>query len=1331
MSVTATLPGAAPTGTFTAYYRYDHPKPNGENPVDYALNPANTHNVPATDGRPTSPWPPGSDAATALYPLLKGLPADTPITISGYASYEAGDQTSTASNDWQYNNQLAANRAAGLQAIIAKFSRTTFTHVTAAPEMSDWANQGPDLDVRRKFWKAVANWTPQPGPGTVTAGTVSRAAAQPPQPAPVPDNPYDATPPPPPSWFKKVDAKVRIVRDHFVACEVSGRFDIQTPSENQLARGGVPKTEIPQWGDVGSQNPADGIIDVRIVVQIDDATDVVTVSGYFGADPADKDGLKMIGWLPPAPTHLPDSSYGLNFLGLGIALWPLIADAAGAVAAGGAAVELAVTGIGLAVVAGIAELPWFRVERVIWYGGEFDLQARPDGDEVLLLVDLETAISADISIDSVDIVTIPRTTPLVVRYKAIGFIIGSPAGQPKFQFRPYFDSAKGYTVDVSKPGAIQVHDPFDQILKILGARLARNNPFLVEIDLGFAIDLGVVTIDRARIRLNLHPGGPPELTAFGASVDIPGALSGRGYAQIGSNASGDSVIAGALDLTITPVNVRVAATLVVAQISAAQGGPATGVQASLEVDFPVAIPLADSGLGIYGFIGLFAVNFDRDMSIIPAGNTEPAELAWLRAVHGDVANPRYWTPKINSWAFGVGALLGTEGSDILFNLKGMVLLELPGPRLLIVMKANLLTEIPELEGDAEGTFLAVIDLDFGRGTLTIGLSIDFSVEPLLEIKIPVEAFFDFNNAGDWHIYLGQYASQVQVTVLEVFDASGYLMLSGQGIPAHDNLPRVSGFSVAVGLHVSYTWGIDPLYARLAAAFDAVLGFAPFRLAGIMTVRGTLHLFILDISAYAELDVDVGDVDDTDTDTDTGHRHHVARISGKVCGRVHFLFFSLSGCVHLTVGSDAVPLAAPPALVASVKLISRSPALVVGTGVDQPINSVLANAFEAGSGPAPAHLPTVPIDAIPALMMKMPPQPGPALSFRGQAIGGTPDAPSDGWVQRGDVWYKYTLTSITLVGPLSAGKTPATWWNTKAGDKALEAQLALLSWVPDPAPKAVGSSSYLDQAITEKWGTVCHDAAKPAAVFWTFSAQILGPSDSGWQPVGVAWPDPPGTVRSAPPDLSLIVTERWRCGDSAVDQMRGIVPAEVQGAAVGCPPAAQAGPGVSGPAGGGRGSAAGDREPGQRDPRRPRERGRGHPGRAARPSPTSSSGSAPGQAVTPRLAVRADPRHDPPSPGGRRHLAISPSECFGSSLAAPIFDGTGSPSTSATRRASRSSSRPGSSSSPAGPAGRCRGIEPRSVPVCPVLPVGSDPTAGRGVDRGGRCRRQGPFSASTS
>ncbi|OJV41721.1 MAG: hypothetical protein BGO25_18850 [Acidobacteriales bacterium 59-55] len=1132
----AELSGKPGVSGFTAFFRYDQPFSTLTTAEVKAFGKlsGNTHTSPAVDEGLTSSWTPSfqgkqsSDAASAIAPILQALDPGTEIRIDGYASFESGGPTKL-----DYNTALALRRADAFKSLIETLAKPRIFTVTSQADMTNWPNQGDPN--RNLFWKAEASWPAKDAPGSTTLGNVSRPSATPVTPVPVPNNPTSATPPPPPSWFKKIGAKVRIVKNHFVACEISGKFDIQTASENQLAKGGVAGQDIPQFKGLGSQNPADGIIDIRLVIQIDDATDIVTVTGYFGADPADRDGLMMTGWMPPNPKE--PRNYGRNVLGMAILFTPLFSAVADAIADEGVWADVAESLLAGGVVVGMAAIPWITVERVIWYGGEIEFQNRPEGSQLIILLDLEAAISLDISLGGQPLLTISRDAPLAVRYKAAGLLIGNPPGQPKFQFRPMFDASKGYTIDVSKPGAIKVGSGLDQILKILGARIARNNPYIFEVDLGFAIDLGVVSIERARVRMQLDPVSPPELTAFAASIDIPGAIKGSGYLEIN-----DNEFKGQLDLTLVPVQVRIAAGLGVASIPVEKGGPGTSVIVTLEVDFPVAIPLANSGMGIYGFLGLFAMNYARNEDSIASTNMAPA-LAWLSATHGEPTKLEYWKPKINTWAFGVGAILGTMGSSVIFNLKGVILLELPGPRLLLMMKAKLLAVMPELGGDAEGTFLAVIDLDFGRGTLTIGLSIDFDIDPLLTIKIPVEAFFNFNDVTDWHLDLGKYNNQIQATVLQVFDASGYLMLSGNGIPAHNGLPPVFGFSIATGLHVSFKWGGGSLYVQLSAGFDAVLGFSPFRVAGILTVRGSLHLFIIDISAYADLSVDIGS-------DPAGNNYH--RIHGEICGKVDFFFFSVSGCVSFTLGDSTIPIPDPPPLVTSLKLISRSPALVTGTGVDKPIDSGLADGVP-GNDSNPGNLKVVPIDAIPALMMTMPPSQAASLAFLGQALQGTPGVPNaDGFVQRGDVWFKYTITNIELLGPLTAGATPATWWASKSGAEALEAQLALLSWVPEATPKAVGSSKYLDETVTEVWGTVCQPAAPAAPVLYSFLLQILGPSDYGWQLTGLPWPDPPNTVRSGQPDITLKVTERWRCGDPFIDKMRGIIPAEVQGASVPCP-----------------------------------------------------------------------------------------------------------------------------------------------------------------------------------
>lgn len=1142
VTVRAELPGVAGVSQFTGYYRFDHPKPGTDNQTrSYALDPNNTHTEPAPDEGLTSPWMGGTDVFSALRPVLQSLPAGASITVKGYASFEGDDSEQKR----VYNTDLARRRALGLRAIIEKLEEEPALqaknfNLTHAAEMTNWTSQGfPDVSTRRIWWKAVASWTPTNTQGTITDGIVRRAAVQPP-PTPTPIkviDPPPPAPPSPPSWFRMLGAKVRIVRNTFVACEVFGKFDIQTAAENRLAGNLGSNPQLAPGRPIGAANTGDGLIDIRVVVQIDDATDTVSVIGYFGADPADIDGLFLWGTLPNEPVT-PDPGFARNFFGTTIVFMPLLSAAAGAVANEGALMELAVTGAMLAIPATIAGLGWVKIERVIWYGGELAVRVRPTGPEVTILLDLETALSLDLRIGGLRLIEISRTAPLVVRYKAVGIRLGYEPGQPAFQFRPVFDASKGYTIDVSRPGAIRVADPLGQILQILGARIARNNPLLFEIDLGFAIDLGVVSIERARVRLPLDPVGPPELTAFAAGVDIPGALRGRGYLELN-----EIEIKGQLDLTIVPVQVRVAAGVGVANIPPAQGGPATGVIVSLEVEFPVAIPLGNSGLGIYGFLGLFAVNYARNEDSIPASNMAPA-LAWLKATGGEPTRIEFWKPRVNTWAFGVGAVLGTMGSSIIFNLKGVILLELPGPRLLLMMKANVLMVMPQLKGTGEGLILAVIDLDMGRGTLTIGLFIDFKVEPLLRIRIPVEAFFNFNDVKDWHLYLGQYKDPVHAKILEVFEGTGYLMISGNGISGIPKLPAVSGFSIATGLHVSFVWGSKSvgLYAELAAGFDALVGFSPFCLAGVMYVRGSLHLFIIGISAWAELKVAVGE---------DAAGNKLSRIEGEICGRIDLFFFSIEGCVGFALGASSVPVADPPPLATGLKLVSRSPALVVGTGTDKPIDGGIGDGVEAAAAPA-SGLPVVPIDALPVLMLAFPPLQAAGLKFKGADLNGTPKAPVDGWVGQGDVFFKYTVTQVDLAGPLTAGATPATWWKQKTGEKALAAQLALLSWVPEPTPKAIERSKFLEETVKESWGTVCRPAAPPASVFWTFLQEPLGPSPIGWVLEGEAWPDPPNTVRSAPPDLILRVTERWRSGDSKLDALRGVIPAQVEGAAVRCP-----------------------------------------------------------------------------------------------------------------------------------------------------------------------------------
>lgn len=1147
----------------TCYFRFD--QPGSSAPTSFAIDYNNTNSSPAVDPSSSTYWmPPAIPFMDKFRQALKQINVSS-LTLVGTASYENNDAKD------KYNYLLSRRRAEALKQLLTSEANhpdsnqriPSFTLTTSPPDIgaeapptswvTDWKTHS---SPRNLWWKAsIEGFSAITIPGSITKGEVTRpAVTQPVEPPPALVTP--PAPPPAPDWFRAIALKVRIVRDQFVAVELSGELDFETGAEEKLRNRGVGSGDIPSFEGLGSQNPSDGIVKYLILYQTDPASQTDQIKLYLGADPNDKDGLLMTGQLPGQP--LKPKSTGRNVLGMTALFTPLIAETAPASPTDGSVAEIVLTAAALGLPIALAELGFFNIERVVLFGGELNVVNRAGQWVSTLLFDVETAISADIELGGIRFLEIPREKPLAVRYKAIGLKMGYPAGSSdRFQLRPMFDASKGFSIDLSGPGAVKVPDPLGQILQVLGARIARTNPLTFEIDLGFAIDLGVVTIERARVRLPVSPLGPPELTAFAASISVPSTIEGRGYLEINNE---NHEFKGQIDVSLVPLKLRLAAGLGIADIPASKGGPATGVIITLELELPVAIPLAQSGFGIYGFLGLFAMHYARDESGI---NSLTPALAWLKdRAKGNPTNVDAWKPEVNKWGFGLGAILGTMEGGIIFNVKGMVLLELPGPRLLLIMRANLLAVLPDLkDGEAEGTFLCVIDLDFGRGRLTIGLSIDFKVTPLVEIQIPVEAYFNLTQGGDWHVYLGTMPGNDQLgrplpgpihaNILQVFDGSGYVMISGHGIPAYKGLDPIHGVGLAVGLEVSILWGNRSinLYLRATAGLNAVLGFEPFYVGGLLYVRGELRLFVVSISASAQLTVQIGEKAD-------GSK--LARIDGEICGEVDLFFFTVKGCVdfHLGVKTEITPPA--PELVRTATLVGRSPALVVGTGVDKGIDSKLGDGLRQATPPAlnDEKLITVPIDAIPLLTMSAIPVID-GLQILGESSTNSPGGAADGFIQRGDYAYRYVLTSVELAradggevtGP---GPRPSTWWtlnDPSAGN--LITQLSLLNWTPNATPKAVERSKFLEQTVKERWGTVCHDAAPAAAVLWTFEDEPTGPSDTGWLVDGIAWPDPDESKRSAPPELEIKVWERWRSGDRQLDRLRGIVPAVISPGNVPC------------------------------------------------------------------------------------------------------------------------------------------------------------------------------------
>lgn len=1128
------------------------------------------------------------DPLVAYHAYFELAPPSSSLTIRGEASYEGHDEASFR----QYNYLLARRRAiVARERIKSAFGAKNFDYTDldpgqAAPSTaqidawvtgSGWHSHVTPGD--RDWWKArVALPTGLSTTDDEAQGTLHRPTAPPvPPEIPVVDPPVPS--PKAPDWFRSVKLKVRIVRNVLIAAEIDGEIDFQTASEQKLAASGQLGANPPPQGHtlqngapIGPDNPADGITKIRVLCQSDPATGRTTTLLFVGADPADKDGLGYWGWMP-GETPPVNKDVGVTLLGSYLSFWPLLV---GASAGGhGEVGDAVLTGAALATPGVIALLPWFRVERVIVFGGEYLQRDRGEEFEGNLLFD----VGIDWSLNLFDLVIIEKEHPLSVRYKAIGLRFGNRAddGSPQFVLKPIFDSSRGYTIDVASGGALKIADPLGQIIRVMGARLSRTNPLTFEIDIGLGVDLGVVSVDRASVRAYLDAPRPPELTALAASVDIPGALVGSGYMEIGSatDAGGHTIstIGGQIDLTLRPISLRVAAAVEVATIPADAGGPATGVYVGLNVVLPVGLPLGSTGLGIFGFRGIFGMHYERNPAI-GVGTGVPA-LAWLEAADGKphlLVNPAHpsvklWTPHVDHWAFGLGMLIGTMEGGVIMNLDGTLLLELPGPRLLIMMNARIIVPPPSMDGlGMTGGILAVIEITPEH--LLIGILVQWDIEHLIKIVIPIEAVFPFPpNMSKWHIYLGarpDIAKPIEVDVLGIVKGTGYLMFKGDGLPAYpihnDTLPAIQGFAIGLGVAASFTWGNTDigLYLRIGGGMDAVLGLDPFVLAGSIYVTGELRLFIVSVGAHAQLTVIVAE---QSSPTDLSIYIH-----GQACGHVSFLFFSVEGCVDITI-SGPKPTAPMPVLVDKVSLKSRSPALLVGTGVDRGIDTSLGDGLQQGAMPAftdPA-LVAVPIDVIPVVSMRVTPFVGAGVTVGGMGapVTSAPGVPADGFSERGGEKYRYDMTAIaleridrasgTVITPaVQGGTAPIVWWTIKdATEPSPIAQLALNTWDPSPATKAIEKTEQLKETIHERWGHVCEDAAPAADVLWTFRWEPFGPSPVGWDLEGIAWPDPPGTRRLTPPDTTLHVYERWRSGDPILDAMRGIFPALVIGGAVDC------------------------------------------------------------------------------------------------------------------------------------------------------------------------------------
>lgn len=518
--------------------------------------------------------------------------------------------------------------------------------------------------------------------------------------------------------------------------------------------------------------------------------------------------------------------------------------------------------------------------------------------------------------------------PMKIRYKRVGLQYDtSKTGWDRFGL--VYDTT---SMEIEDPGRWEIRGVLGSLLRIVEVAMGRGSVW-IEGRIAIALEIGIIEISEAIIRLTFRDGvALPEfeLRGFVLKADIPQVLKGEGRLRI----EGPGLIRAGVDAELIPLGLGVDAALALGMPPII--APSVFLSLYLGVQFSTPLPLAQSGMAIYGFKGLFVMNGQRKL---PA-NPDPVgrELEWWRT-----PPESKYEPFKDQFALGVGVVVGTL-PDVSFcvSCAGMVVVAFPDPEVILGVDVNIV-QVPDTtvtdKGGASGTITGLIVID--EEAVKLAVSAQYTIPKILEVKVPFSGFFPYPGSGkdvyvrigsDGQTAYGRFGEPVTLTLLPgTIDVKAwtYLMIEQGGLPNLGGDPRFSfdGFSVGFGAGFEIKWSAGPI--KLEASANVLIGFgtAPLLLKGGIFVRGELDLVVISISAHGELILEARQIGED----------IAIRIEGKFCGEVDLFFFSISGCVR--VNFDFAPdmtLPVPPSPVRGISLTDRRDRIMGVAGKGAPL-----------------------------------------------------------------------------------------------------------------------------------------------------------------------------------------------------------------------------------------------------------------------------------------------------------------------------------------------------------------------------------------------------------
>jgi len=480
---------------------------------------------------------------------------------------------------------------------------------------------------------------------------------------------------------------------------------------------------------------------------------------------------------------------------------------------------------------------------------------------------------------------------LRLKYKGVGLRFdGKPGGGLAGVALTY----DGLSVEVVDPGAWSLGGPLGNLIRIAASRMGNGSQWM-EFDLEFALDLGVVRLEGARIRLDLDPF-KVEFRGLAASIDIPGTLRGRGSVTIGDGGAFRALLA----IEVIPAKLGADGALAVDH---------DFVSIEVGVQLPVGIPLGGTGFGIFGFMGRFVANGTRNLDGLPAGG-DPVDrqLAWYERPPQDK-----YKPLSGQYAFGVGAVIGTlPDSAFTFNAEGSLTIGFPDVSVIFGIDAHLISPrktAATATGTASSSTFRILGMVLIEpDSIMVAVRANYEIPKVLKLEIPISAYFPLAGGDAWYIRIGsdnhvtRPGDPVTLTLLpgtldvrawafvmieerKLLGLGGTLVMLNFGTPLDFH-----GFSIGMGAGFDLNWRAGPISLEITAFLLLGIGTKPLLFAGAAGVRGELDLVVISVGVdgVAHFHVSPG----------------YAFVEGHFCAHVDCFLFEISGCVDIRIGDDA-------------------------------------------------------------------------------------------------------------------------------------------------------------------------------------------------------------------------------------------------------------------------------------------------------------------------------------------------------------------------------------------------------------------------------------------